>query len=166
MNPIFINLPTPSFNRKLIWRHFDSPDNPDNLGYIRCKTCYARFPDSFRESEMIEHLKSHNNSWTRFFDCLESRLSHKYNHKRVLYDEKNQIWSCSMDCALMICLWSFAFLNPELSVYGILLIVGLQMTQRGTNWLLRNIKIIKLDPIRVILIDQFLTKNIAAGILC
>ena len=54
MNPIFINLPTPSFNRKLIWRHFDSPDNPDNLGYIRCKTCYARFPDSFRESEMIE----------------------------------------------------------------------------------------------------------------
>ena len=87
MNPIFINLPTPSFNRKLIWRHFDSPDNPDNLGYIRCKTCYERFPDSFRESEMIEHLKTHNHSWTRFFECLESRLSHKYNHKRVLYDD-------------------------------------------------------------------------------
>ena len=83
MQPSFIELPTPSSGSRHIWRYFDRPDNPDNIGFIRCKTCYVRFPPSFSEHEMLEHMKSHEGIWSKFFDSLESKLNSKYNRESI-----------------------------------------------------------------------------------
>ena len=88
MLPCFIELPTPC--RRQIWSHFDSPENPDNFGFIRCKSCYTRFPANLCESEMINHLKGHESAWTRFFDNIESKLNNKYNGKNLIEDDERK----------------------------------------------------------------------------
>ena len=37
---------------------------------------------------MIEHLKGHENQWSRFFDGIEYKLNNKYNRKNMIYDDE------------------------------------------------------------------------------
>ena len=86
----FIELPTPSVKLKVISSYFDEPNNPDNLGYVRCRTCCERF-DPYVEYEFkINHLKSHKDIWLRFQKNLEDSLKNKYFHKNVIYDDERE----------------------------------------------------------------------------
>ena len=90
MQPAFIELPTPSSGSRHIWRYYDRPENPDNLGFIRCKTCYVRFPPSLSEHEMLEHMKSHEGVWSKFFDSLESKLNNIYNRESIIDNDERK----------------------------------------------------------------------------
>ena len=83
----YIELRTPSSGWKIINRYFDPKDNPDNLGYVRCKTCYERFPADMSYESRIDHLKLHNSRWDDFMEAIERSVRHDYNHSNVNYDD-------------------------------------------------------------------------------
>ena len=83
----YIELRTPSSGWKIINRYFDPKDNPDNLGYVRCKTCYERFPGDMNYESRIEHLKLHANRWDDFLNGIERSVNHEFNNSNIHYDD-------------------------------------------------------------------------------
>ena len=83
----YIELPIPSVKTRHIDSYFNGPENSDNLGFVRCKTCYVRFSPNIEKEFMIEHLKTHDYIWTRYMNNIESFAKDKYNHSRILYDD-------------------------------------------------------------------------------
>jgi hypothetical protein len=83
----YIELRTPSSGRKIINRYFDPKDNPDNLGFVRCRTCYERFPGDMNYESRIEHLKLHANRWEDFMNAIERSVIHDYNNCNISYDD-------------------------------------------------------------------------------
>ena len=73
----FIEIPTPSVKLKEISSYFDEPNNPDNLGYVRCRTCYERFAPIVDYEFKINHLKTHENIWASFLNNLENSVKNK-----------------------------------------------------------------------------------------
>ena len=86
----YIELPVPSEGWKKISSYFDRPNNPDNLGFVRCKTCYTRFPPNFDVQSRLDHLKTHNSKWHEYVRRVEESLNHDYNHTRIIYGDERE----------------------------------------------------------------------------
>jgi hypothetical protein len=68
-------------------RYLDPKDNPDNLGYVRCKTCYERSPGDMNYESRIEHLKLHPNRWDDFLNGIERSVNHEFNNSNIHYND-------------------------------------------------------------------------------
>ena len=88
--PTYIELPVPSERWKTINAFFDPQTNSDNFGFVRCKTCYVRFPPTLDEKSKIDHLKTHLHKWKYFMERVGDSLGHIYNDADTIYGDERE----------------------------------------------------------------------------
>ena len=100
LKPCYIDLPVPSKEWRKINAFFDPPTNSDNLGFVRCRTCYVQFPHNIDEQSKIFHLKTHERKWKDFMERVTSSLNHVHNDSVTVYGDEREREDLRLSCGL------------------------------------------------------------------
>ena len=88
--PSYIEPPEPSEKWITINAYFHKPTNLDNCGFVRCRTCYVRFPPNVDEQSKVYHLKTHELKCKEFMKRVGKSLERIYNNENTIYGDDHE----------------------------------------------------------------------------